>query len=76
MSDSSDPMDYSLPGFSVHGIFYQKYWSGVPLPSPVNNPYSATSADVRITNKPLPIGGFANTKSTHKRICYTKEQNC
>ena len=27
-----DPMDCSLPGFSVHGIFW--YWSGVPLPSP------------------------------------------
>ena len=30
----SDPMDCSLPGFSVHGIFQAKYWSGVPLPSP------------------------------------------
>ena len=30
----SDPMDCSLPGFSVHRIFQQKYWSGVPLPSP------------------------------------------
>ena len=28
----SDPMDYSLPGSSIHGIF--QYWSGVPLPSP------------------------------------------
>ena len=28
---SSDPMDCSLPGSSVHGIFQ---WSGVPLPSP------------------------------------------
>ena len=27
-------MDYSLPGSSVHGIFQQEYWSGVPLPSP------------------------------------------
>ena len=29
----SDPMDYSLPGSSVHGIFQEEYWSGVPLPS-------------------------------------------
>ena len=29
----SNPMDCSLPGFSVHGIFHE-YWSGVPLPSP------------------------------------------
>ena len=27
----SDPMDCSLPGFSVHSR--QEYWSGVPLPS-------------------------------------------
>ena len=30
----SNPMDCSLPGSSVHGIF-QEYWSGVPLPSPL-----------------------------------------
>ena len=29
----SDPMDCSLPGSSVHGIFQAKYWSGVPSPS-------------------------------------------
>ena len=29
-----DPMDCSPPGSSVHGIFQQEYWSGVPLPSP------------------------------------------
>ena len=30
----SDPMDCSPPGSSIHGIFRQEYWSGVPLPSP------------------------------------------
>ena len=29
----SSPMDCSLPGTSIHGIFQAKYWSGVPLPS-------------------------------------------
>jgi len=29
MSNSSDSMDCSLPGSSVHGIFRQKYWRGV-----------------------------------------------
>ena len=29
-----DPMDYSLPGYSVHGIARQEYWSGLPLPPP------------------------------------------
>ena len=32
---SGDRMDCSLPGSSVHGIFRQEYWSGVPLPSPL-----------------------------------------
>ena len=27
-----DPMDCSLPGSSIHGIFQAKYWSGVPNP--------------------------------------------
>ena len=31
----SNPMDYSLPGSSVHGFSRQEYWSGVPLPSPM-----------------------------------------
>ena len=26
-------MDCSLPGSSVHGIFWQEYWSGLPFPS-------------------------------------------
>ena len=29
-----DPMDCSLPGSSVHGIFQQEFWSGVPSASP------------------------------------------
>ena len=33
-----DPMDCSLPGFSVHGIFQQEYWSGLPFPSPGDLP--------------------------------------
>ena len=31
-------MDYSLPGFSVHGILQAKYWSGLPFPSPEDLP--------------------------------------
>ena len=29
-----DPMDCRLSGFSIHGIFWQEYWSGLPIPSP------------------------------------------
>ena len=31
-------MDYSLPGFSVHGILTREYWSGLPFPSPEDLP--------------------------------------
>ena len=33
----SNPMDFSPPGSSIHGMRFsrQEYWSGVPLPSPV-----------------------------------------
>ena len=33
-----DPMDCSLPGFSVMGFSRQEYWSGLPLPSPGDLP--------------------------------------
>ena len=34
-----DPMDRSLPGSSVHGIFSrQEYWSGLPFPFPGDLP--------------------------------------
>ena len=34
-----DPMDCSLTGFSIHGIFHgQEYWSGLPFPSPGDLP--------------------------------------
>ena len=29
---------FSLPGFSVHGISWQEYWSGLPFPSPGDLP--------------------------------------
>ena len=33
-----NPMDCSLPGSSVHGIFLAIYWSGLPFPSPGDLP--------------------------------------
>ena len=29
-----DPMDCSLPGSSVCGVFQARYWSGLPFPTP------------------------------------------
>ena len=33
-----DAMDCSPPGSSVHGIYRQEYWSGLPLPPPGDLP--------------------------------------
>ena len=40
MSDSCNPMDYSLPVSSVHGILQATplHWSGLPFPSPGDLP--------------------------------------
>ena len=35
-----DPMDCSPPGYYIHGISRQEYWSGVPFPSPGDLPES------------------------------------
>ena len=34
-----NPMDCSPPGSSVHGIFQEEYWSGLPFPTPRKNGY-------------------------------------
>ena len=33
-----NPMDYSLPGSSVHGFLQQENWNGQPFPSPGDLP--------------------------------------
>ena len=53
-----NPMNWSLPDSSVHGIFQAKYWSGLPFPSPGDlpdpgfKPTCAASADGFFTTKP------------------------
>ena len=37
-----DPMDCSLPGSSVHGIFQARVWSGLPFLSPGDLPQPGT----------------------------------
>ena len=44
---SLHPMDCSLPGSSIHGISQQKYWSGLPFPSPGNLPDSGVELALR-----------------------------
>ena len=33
-----DPLDCSPPGSSVHGIFQEEYWNGLPFPTPEDLP--------------------------------------
>ena len=42
-----NPMDCSLPGFSVHEIFQTRVLSGMPLPSP--HPYMTTGKSTALT---------------------------
>ena len=53
----SDPVDYSSPGSSVHGILYQEYWSGLPFPSPGELP----DPGIKLTSLAL-AGGFSITR--------------
>ena len=46
----SDPMDFSLPGSSVHGFSRQEYWSGVPLPSPIRYLHSCNKDLIKRPN--------------------------
>ena len=43
----SNSMDCSLPGSSIHGIFRQEYWSGVPLPSALRVHRSIITSDLQ-----------------------------
>ena len=48
----SDPMDCSLPGSSVHGIFQAKVLEWVPLPSPLCESESEVLSRIRIVATP------------------------
>ena len=60
------PMDCSLPGSSVHGIFFfrQEFWNGLPLPSPGDLP----SLGIEPASLPSPAlaEGFFTTVSPGK----------
>ena len=59
-----DPVDHSLPGFSVHGDFPgKKIWSGLPCPSPKDlsdpgiEPVSLATPALQANSLPLSHGG-------------------
>ena len=63
----SDPMNRSLPGSSVLGIFQAKeYWSGVPLPSPAvttDDSQLGYSPDTSYTDKGIPRWGSITSRA-------------
>ena len=65
-SSSCDPMDYSLPGSSVHGIFHPKYCSELPLPPPGD----LTDAGIKHTSpvSPALAGGLFTTTPPGKPL--------
>ena len=59
MSYLFDPMGYSLPDSSVHGILQEEYWSGLPcpppgdLPDPEIEPMSPVASALQVDSLPL-----------------------
>ena len=54
-----DPLDYSLPGSSFHGISQTEYWSELPFPSPGDLPDQGIEP-----MSPALAGGFFTTSTT------------
>ena len=66
----SDRMDCSPPGSSVHGIFHQEYWSGVPLPSPVTLQGKRKLKQLELKLLEYPgLLKWAQCNHTHSRMC-------
>ena len=56
------PMDCNPPGSSVHGIFQEGYWSGLPSPLPGDLPN--TGIEPTSLRSPALAGGFFTTSAT------------
>ena len=62
-----DPTDYTLPGFSVHGVYRQEYWSGLSLPSPGSLPNSGIEPITpALQVNSLPLSPLRNRTSSRK----------
>ena len=56
----SNPMDYSPPGSSVHGIIQEEYWRGLPFPSPGHLPnpgIEPESSALQVDSLPTEVSG-------------------
>ena len=58
-------MDCIPLGSSVHGIFQEEYWSGLPLPSPGDLP----GPGIKLAS-PVLAGGFFITEPPRKLLLY------
>ena len=57
-----DPIYRTLPGSSVHGIFRQQYWSGVPFPP--TGDLLDPGIEPTFLISPALAGGFFTTRTT------------
>ena len=69
----SDPMDHSLPGFSVHGYSRQEYCRGLPFPFLGNLPNPGTEPSS--LKSPALAGGFFMTSATWEALIPKLEAN-
>ena len=63
-----DPMDCSLPGSSIHGVFRQEYWSGLPCPPPGHLPDPFIEPTSLMS--PALAGGFFTTRTTWEALYF------
>ena len=62
-----NPIDCSPPDSSVHGIFQQEYWSGLPFPPPENLPDPGIETASSVS--PALAGRFFTTEPPGKPMC-------
>ena len=55
-----NPLDYSLPGFSIHGIFEARISEGLPFPPPGDLPDASIEPASPVS--PALAGGFFTTE--------------
>ena len=56
-----DPVDYSPPGSSVHGILQARHWSGLPCPPPGDLPEPGMEPEPLVS--PALASGFFTTSA-------------
>ena len=70
VSDSLDPMDYSLPGSSSMGFPKQEYWSGLPFSSSGDLP----DPGIELASPAQQVDSFTTEPPGQTKDCVTKEQ--